>query len=251
MRSAAAAPPFELTVTASAPGNLWVQSSDAKIEAAAHLRVVVGRGPPLLSGNVRTLLGRADVLGRRFDLSAGRLTWLNEPADNPRLDLQAVHVNLREQVKVLVHVTGTARAPRLELSSEPSLDEQQIATLLATGRRELRPGSAGVSSGGAASVLTGLAADRLRRALATRLPLDVLQVEVGDRGLSATELEAGSYLTDRIYVGYRRNFGADAQRGENSNEVRVEYQVSPHFSLESQYGDAGRGGANVVYSRDY
>jgi hypothetical protein len=33
--------------------------------------------------------------------------------------------------------------------------------------------------------------------------------------------------------------------------VRVEYQISPHVTIESQYGDAGRGGANVVYTRDY
>ncbi|HEY3451812.1 MAG TPA: translocation/assembly module TamB domain-containing protein [Myxococcales bacterium] len=244
---------YQLTFVAHAASDLWVQSSDAKIEAGADLRAVVdvGRGPAELTGSVRTLQGRVEVLGRRFELASGRLFWSAEPPGNPRLDVQAVHENPREQVKVLVHVTGTARSPRLEMSSEPPLDEQQIATLLATGRRELKRGSAGVASGGAASVLTSIAADRLRRALATRLPLDVLQVEVGDQGLKATQLEAGTYLTDQVYVGYRRNFGAETDRGQNANEVRVEYQLSPHVSIESQYGDAGRGGANVVYSRDY
>jgi len=243
---------FELVITASAPGNLWVQSSDAKIEASTDLRVVLGRGDVQLGGTVQTLQGHADVLGRRFEIAVGQVTWSGGPLGNPQLDLHALYANAREQVKVRVHVTGAARAPKVDLSSEPPLDEQQIAALLATGRRENKRGATGgASGGGAASVLTSVAADKLRRVLATRLPLDVLQVGVGDKGLSATQVEAGTFLTDRIYVGYLRNFGAETDRGENTNEARIEYQLTPAVSLETEYGDAGRGGAGVVYTLDY
>ncbi|MBI5549768.1 MAG: translocation/assembly module TamB [Deltaproteobacteria bacterium] len=241
---------FALVLAARAPGNVWVQSSDVKIEVAADLQVTAGQGPVAVRGNVMTRQGRADVIGRKFEISRGLVTWsAGDEPDNPRLDVLAVHENVREQVTVKVYVTGSAQKPKIELSSEPPLDEQQIATLLATGRRELKRGSGGVASGGgAASVLTSLAADRLRKTIGTKLPLDVLQVEVGERGL---ESEAGTYVTERIYVGYRRNFGAEPERGENTNEVRVEYQLSPRISIETQYGDAGRGGADVVYTREY
>jgi autotransporter translocation and assembly factor TamB len=33
--------------------------------------------------------------------------------------------------------------------------------------------------------------------------------------------------------------------------VRVEYQISPRVSVESSYGDALEGGADVVFTRDY
>jgi translocation and assembly module TamB len=252
----AAGQELNLRINAQAPGELWVQSTDIKIEAGADVHLQVEGGNAKLRGEVSSLQGRAEVLGRMFDLRRGRLVWRDDPLTNPRLDVVAGYENPREQVQVKVAVSGTARKPKIDLSSEPPLDETEIATLLATGRRELRRGASGVASGtGAASVVGNFMADRLRRVIATKLPLDVLQVELAEPGpqtlTPSTKVEAGTYVTDKIYVGYRRNFGANIERGENANEVRVDYQLSRHLSAETNYGDALKGGANVVYSRDY
>ena len=37
----------------------------------------------------------------------------------------------------------------------------------------------------------------------------------------------------------------------NTNEVRVEYQISRRWTLESRYGDAQSGGASLIWSKDY
>jgi translocation and assembly module TamB len=247
-------PGFALRVHLVAPnGDVILESSDLKAEAGADVNGVLASGRFELTGEAVLRQGRAEALGRRFEIRRSKLTWSSDPVNNPRLDLRATHENFREQVKVKVAITGTARRPRLELSSEPALDETEIATLIATGRRELKRGSGGVTTGsGAASVAGNYLASRLRRLLSNKVPLDVLQVEVGtDTRAQPTRVEAGTYLSDRIYLGYRRNFGADTENGVNANEVRVEYQISPRISVESEYGDQGRGGANVVYSRDY
>jgi translocation and assembly module TamB len=247
-------PGFALRVHLVAPNDdVTLESSDLKAEAGADITGVMASGRFELTGEAVLRQGRAEALGRRFEIRRSKLTWSSDPVNNPRLDLRATHENFREQVKVKVAITGTARRPRLELSSEPALDETEIATLIATGRRELKRGSGGVAAGsGAASVAGNYLASRLRRLLSNKVPLDVLQVEVGtDTRAQQTRVEAGTYLSDRIYLGYRRNFGADTENGVNANEVRVEYQISPRISVESEYGDQGRGGANVVFSRDY
>ncbi len=39
-------------------------------------------------------------------------------------------------------------------------------------------------------------------------------------------------------------------RGESSNEVDAEYQLSKHWSLNGSYGDAHAGGASVNWRKD-
>ena len=64
-------------------------------------------------------------------------------------------------------------------------------------------------------------------------------------------VRAGKYVTDRIYVGYTRRFEADPERGENTDEVRVEYQIDKRWTFESRYGSSQAGGASLIWSKEY
>jgi len=64
-------------------------------------------------------------------------------------------------------------------------------------------------------------------------------------------VRAGKYVTDKIYVGYVRRFEADVEEGENADEMRVEYRITPRWTAESRYGTSGSGGASLVWSKDY
>lgn len=58
-------------------------------------------------------------------------------------------------------------------------------------------------------------------------------------------------MTDKIYGGYTRRFNARPEAGENTNEARVEFQISPRWNFEVKYGDANTGGASLIWSKDY
>jgi translocation and assembly module TamB len=134
------------------------------------------------------------------------------------------------------------------MTSVPPLDESQIAMLIATGSTELKPGSGGVGT------LTGEEAGRAAvGAVATQLFKNVVadKLPVDSVALSSSEIRAGKYVTDKIYVGYTRNFEAQPEEGDNTNEVRVEYRISPRWTLESRYGDANTGSASLIWSKDY
>jgi translocation and assembly module TamB len=62
---------------------------------------------------------------------------------------------------------------------------------------------------------------------------------------------AGTYVTEKAYVGYTFRPGADTSGGENANTVRLEYQLSPRWSLETEYGDGRTGGADLIWSKEY
>jgi translocation and assembly module TamB len=175
------------------------------------------------------------------------------PAKRPFINVTAVHVNQREQVTVFMTVRGEGKDVTIKPSSQPPLPESEIYTLLATGRRTLkRGGGASMSGGDAASILGSVAASQLKSTLAGKLPLDVISIEAGGgENLKGTRVEVGTYLSDKWYVGGEYRVNADTSKGENNIGVRLEYQFTPRFSVQGEYGDARSGGADVIWSREY
>jgi translocation and assembly module TamB len=248
-----AAGPMHVVVRVSAPRNLWIQGNDVNTELGLSegFRVEYA-GAPRVSGDVNVIRGRLDVFGRRFDLQRDSKVSFSGPPLLPDLDVTAKYKNEVEQVTVTLKVQGQAQKLALQPTSDPPLSETEIYTLLATGHTSLRHGSGASSpSGQAASLVGSLAASQLKSALASKLPLDVISIEAGDNGLEGSKLEAGTYVSDRFYVGFTGRIGADPMRGENSNEVDLEYQLSKHWSLDGSYGDARAGGAGVLWRKDY
>ncbi len=236
-----------------APRNLWVKGNDINAEVGLDdgFRVEVARDV-LIFGGVKLIRGRLDVFGRRFDVQENSKVRFTGPMLKPLVDVSAKHVNKGEGVVVLLRVQGRGEQLTIEPTSEPPLSETEIFTLLATGRRSLKPGSGATSSGAAAASIVGsLATSALKEKLEV-LPLDVLSIESGDEGISSTKLEAGTYLGDRLYIGFTGQLGVDPQQQRvNANAVRMEYQLSKRWSLQAEYGDAHIGGADLLWSREY
>lgn len=247
-------PARQILLTVDAPRNVWIRGNDVNIEIGLSdgFRVEYAR-EPLIFGEVKLLRGRVDALGRRFDVEKNSTVRFTGPATTPTLDVTALYNNEREQVKIFVNIRGEGNNLSIKTNSEPPMTETEIFTMIATGHRTLRTNSGASTSGSsvAVSALGSLAANQLKSVLASKLPLDVLSIQAGEGGLTGTKLEAGTYVTDRIYIGYTARINARPDLGQNANEVRVDYQISPRWYLEATYGDARAGGADLIWSRDY
>ncbi|CAM3505296.1 translocation/assembly module TamB [Corallococcus soli] len=241
-------------VNINAPRNLWVRGTDLNIQLGLSegFRVEYANEARMF-GEVMVLLGRVDVLGRRFDVQRDSQVRFTGPVLTPYINVTAEHRNDNAAVTVFVTVRGQGKEITLKTSSDPALPESEIYTLLATGRRTLERGSGASmnASAQAASVVGSFVANEARKAIAAKLPLDVLSIEAGDSGIAGTKLEVGTYVTDKIYVGYTGRVGANLQKGENANAVRFQYLFSPRWSLEGMYGDARSGGLDLIWSKEY
>jgi translocation and assembly module TamB len=244
-----AEPPFVLTAHVVAPRNLWVKSDSPRmdIELKADVRYELAGGQDYAEGSIEVVRGSVEPIGgRTFGIERGRVQFTGGPPQAALLDVEARYVN--PAAVVTVNVAGPATAPEIRLSSQPPMDEGQIAMLIATGRTELKAGSGGVGTitgeEAGKAALGALATQAFRDLVADKLPLDTVALDAG-------QLRAGKYWTDRIYVGYTRRFDADPAKGENENEVRVEYQISQRWMFESRYGNAQSGGASLIWSREY
>jgi translocation and assembly module TamB len=243
--------PLHAQVHLVVPRRFFVRSEEPRIdlELKADATAEWTAGELLATGTVQTVRGEVEpVSDRLFRIDRGRVVFTGGPVEQASLDVVAIYDNPAAKVSVLV--TGPVTHPQVKLTSVPALDEGQIAMLIATGRTELKAGGGGVgllSGEEAGRAALGALSSRIFRsfnsALAEKLPVDVVSVD-------SSELRAGKYLTNKLYLGYTRRFAAQPELGENSNEVRVEYQLTPRWNFEARFGDVSSGGA-LIWSKDY
>jgi translocation and assembly module TamB len=243
------AAPFKTVVHFLAPRRLRVKADQPRIdvELKADALFAWAGGRSEANGAVELVRGQVEPIGGRvFQLERGKVAFTGGPVTAGTLDIAARYDNPTAVVRATI--TGTLVAPRLQLSSEPPLEEAQIAMLVATGRTELKAGAGGVNTlaaGDAGLAAAGaVAMGVFKDLLSDKLPVDSVS-------LDSTAVSAGKYLTDRIYVGYVRRFDARPENGENPDEVKVEYQLAPGWQVETRYGSAQSGGASIVWTRNY
>ncbi|HEX9289527.1 MAG TPA: translocation/assembly module TamB domain-containing protein, partial [Anaeromyxobacteraceae bacterium] len=241
--------PYHATVHLLVPGRFVVRSDTPRVdvELKADVTAEYEEGETALTGDVETLRGQVEPIGGRiFDVKRGRVHFTGSELGEATLEVQALYDN--PAAKVTVAVGGTLDKPEVKLTSEPAMDESQIALLLATGHTELKAGTGGVDRPPAQeagyAALGAVSQQAFKDLIADKLPVDMVS-------LDPTQLRAGKYVTDKIYVGYTRRFNAQPEQGENTNEARVEYQISPRWNFEVRYGDANTGGASLIWSMDY
>jgi translocation and assembly module TamB len=237
-----------LVVHVVVPRQLFLKSEDPRmdIELKADVTYETSAGEDYARGYVETVRGTVEpIAGRTFTIERGRIQFTGGPPSAATLDFEARWEN--PAAVVTAKVTGSKDRPEITLTSEPPMEEAQIALLIATGQRELKPGTsaAGTLSGAEAgkAALGALATTAFRDLIANKLPIDTFSLDSG-------AIRAGKYWTDKFYVGYVRRFDADPAKGENPDEVRIEYHITPRWNFESRYGTA-QAGASLIWSKDF
>jgi translocation and assembly module TamB len=198
-------------------------------------------------GTVHVPQGSFTALGRRFTIGDARIIETGGDMTDPELEITALYDN--PQAKVTITVTGTAKKPQLEMQSNPPMDQDQIAFFLATGRiqgRATQQGGGVDLSGAATSVVGGLLFGQVRKELADILPVDVITIDSGPKGVSGASV--GKYIGDRIFIGYRQQFTDTPY--QNTVEGHLEYEISRSLAAEVTYGDRTKD-FSFLYTKDF
>ena len=241
-----AARPLTVTARLVAPGRFMVRREVPRIAIELKADVTYERQAArnYMSGTVEVVRGSVEPLSdRRFEVKRGRVTFTRGPPKAAILDVEAFYENPAATVTVVVN--GPLTKPTISLRSQPPLDEQEIAMLIATGQTDLRPGGAGASAQQNAAQKAGFAV--FNTFIRNQLPLPT-----GDVSFDATTARVGGYIPGTpVFVGYTRRFDAREQQGENQHEVRLEYSIDSHWTLEGRWGEANTGAASLMWSKDY
>jgi autotransporter translocation and assembly factor TamB len=205
-------------------------------------------GPPTLLGVVNTVRGTYEFMGRRFDLERdGTVRFIGTSTINPTLDIRATRKIPNTGVTARVHITGTPKAPQLDLTSDPPLEESDILALIVFNRpvNELGTGERSSLAATAGGIATGFIAAPLGESIGKALDLDLFEIstttESGDLGAVIT---LGQQIDQRTFLKMRQEF-----RERSTTEFQLEYQIARFLRAQVSAAPETSGSANRINER--
>ena len=127
---------LDLDITFAAPRNIFVLTPFFSAELNANIHAGGTTADPALNGSMQLLSGWVGLKGNRFDVTSGSLTF--KPGTlTPNLEI-ASEGNLRapsgESVLVILEASGPLTSPRIALSSDRGLSQEDLLLLITSSR---------------------------------------------------------------------------------------------------------------------
>lgn len=238
---------------------------DARLTGSMDL-VLEGLESITSSGEIRVAKGNYRAYGLDLEIVRGRLYYVNDPVDQPTLDILALRTV--GDVKAGVTVAGAMKAPIVKLYSEPAMPEVDILAYMMLGH-PLGTGSTeqGALLATAATSLFSLGqSSSVQEQIKDRLGLSTLglttvdtsgtgtmgyqAVKVTPTGAAPGESTAaeslftvGKYLTPELYLSYGRSLVT------GSNLFMLRYDITKRIQVETRSGTES--GVDIYYKWEF
>jgi len=195
------------------------------------------------TGEITFAEGRYSAYNRELYIDSGRLTYASSPIDNPIVAIKAVR-DIDDKTKVGVYVTGQAQNPKVELFSEPAMDQSDILSYMVLGypmsQATKSDGSTLSSAAGSIGLIGG---EILAKQIAERFGIDDVKV-TSDSTTQQTSLALGKYLSPRLYAQYAMGIG------QAVNTFRIEYELTSRWVLKTE-ASSEQQGADLFYTIEF
>jgi len=231
-----------MDLNADIPARLTIRGRSLESEWAGRLHIGGNHVRPSVSGEIHLLRGKYDFLDRTFDLTKGSIMLNGDTPSNPFLDMVGETQILDTQVQV--HLNGPARNFRLSLTSVPALPQDELLAMILFGRsmHEISPLQAVVLAQTAAE-MTGVGPGLdILGTIKSRLGLQ--EVDVSKDENDNTAVGIGGYIGGKYYIRTQRSVSGQ-------DRTRVEVQLTPKISVETEVGGDSRQGGGINWKHDY
>jgi translocation and assembly module TamB len=232
-------PPLEidLDLNVRAPEQIFVRGHGLDAEMGGKLTINGTTAKPEIAGGFDLRHGTFSIAGKTLDFTSGRIGF-NGTSPNGKLDptLAFVATTTAGDVTATLNVTGYADAPKISLSSSPTLPQDEILARLLFGQstKQLSPLEMAEILDAIAS-LSGVTPGGLSNPLAAvrkGLGLDRLSVGSATNNTSGASIEAGKYVANGVYVGTKQNTSG-------GTVAQVQIDLTKHLKAVSQLGTGG------------
>ncbi len=232
-------PVFKLAVTIDAPRQILVRGRGLEAELGGRVQIGGTARAPTVDGGFDLQRGLFTLASSRLNFSAGRVSFAGSDVTgtiDPTLDFTAQTTAL--DATVTLRITGVADAPQFELTSVPQLPQDEILARMLFGENAGQLSALQAAQLGAALVtLTGAGSGvNPLVELQKHLGLDRLAVGSNDTGLpgspqnTGATIEAGRYVTNRIFVDLKQNT-------TGSTQLQVDVDLTNKLKLQTRVGN--------------
>jgi len=218
------------------------------IKPDLHVRGTVNQ--PLITGRAEVESGTVYFRKNEFNVKKGVLDFINPYKIEPAVDIQG-DVKIR-QWTVTLSVSGTLDNLKFNLSSNPSESEQDILSLLITGKttKELIAGQGG-SLLSPKQMLADVLAENAQKEIKNATGLDIVALEyngVNNGGTSdGVNVTLGKELSKRVAVKY----GAQTQNAKVIQKVIAEYKFLETLLMNTFEDTEGNYGAGIQFRLEF
>ncbi|MGA2224236.1 MAG: translocation/assembly module TamB domain-containing protein [Syntrophobacteraceae bacterium] len=239
----------------------WVNGKSLKAEINGGLWLKkTPDGPVTLVGELHALRGTYNFQGKELKIVEGSLVFMNKEPDP---ELRIICRKEVRDVTVQALIAGPLSHPKLVLSSVPAMNQVDILSYFMFDRPagDLTTSQSSQLQGGAASWLGSESSNMIKSVMGNHL---LAPDAVGYRsytskydhrfdydesqaatGKETDIVEIGKDITPDLHVTYGKEI-----KGEEGNEVQVEYRANRGLSLRTQVG-AEQTGVDIFWRHDF
>ncbi|HXV60289.1 MAG TPA: translocation/assembly module TamB domain-containing protein [Vicinamibacteria bacterium] len=238
-------------VEVKADESLKLRNSVANIDASAALSLRGTVHEPVLLGRTEATRGEVYFLGQRYDITSGRVDFVDPDTVEPFIDLTA-ETRVRSY-RVELRLTGTPDRFQPELSSDPPLRTVEILRLLAgASDRDIdlqgneEEALAGV---GVASLLTERLNQEVGRRAERLFGLDRFSIDpflVGQFTNPTARVSVGKRITPQLSINYSSNLNATTEA-----IILIEYTPEGPMSWILSRDEEGDVGIDVKFRKSF
>jgi translocation and assembly module TamB len=230
--ASSAGPIIELDLSIEAPGQIFVRGRGLDAELGGKVRVEGVATDPRPIGSFELKRGQFSLAGQTLTFSEGKVSFNGGSLADPSLDF--VVSRDTADVAAKLNVGGTARNPKITLSSTPRLPQDEILAQILFGRSATSLSGFEVAQiASALAELTGVTSGGFNPLGSIRKGLGLDELTVGTDAAGQATLEAGRYVSPGVYVGVEQ--GASAA----STRAKVEVDLTKRLKLEGTFGESG------------
>ncbi len=227
-----------------------VDNNMALLAVKPDLRIYGSVNRPLISGRAEVESGTVYFQKKEFNVKRGIFDFTNPYKIEPTMDVQS-EVMVREWT-IFLNVSGTPDNLKFNFSSNPSETEEDILSLLITGKttRELIAGEGG-SSLSPRQMLGDILAEKVQKQIKDNTGLDVVELEYREAeeadASDEVKVTVGKELSRRVTVKY----GMRAKNAKIIQQVITEYKFLEKLLMNTFQDTEGNFGGGLQFRLEF
>jgi translocation and assembly module TamB len=237
-------PDLKFDVRVASSSQVFIRGRGLQSEWRGEVQVTGMLREPVIMGALSLVRGRFNFLGKRFALVSGMVSFGGTTPPSPTLDVRARADT--SDITVFLELKGPASAPLITMSSEPSFPSDEILSRLLFGRSAaaISPFQA-LQLASALNTLKGGPGSDFMGQTRKLLGVDQLELKQSEGNKNETTLSAGKYLSEKVFLEVEKGIGNE------SDKARLEWEVTPNISVETEVGVNAEGGVGLKWKWSY